>query len=312
MKNIFFTITAIILFCSSSLGQNNKEELLNTLKEIQTLITELPLANNSLSDSKYELTFDKEGKQITITDWHFEKGTKKKRPDHNSYTFNLSTLDPNTILVKKYETQKTSEILFFSINNRPTITQKVSVKGQIRATSYQDRVSMGRWSFDNLTQIEKIKSLFSKAILNSLNGNVPANSKTTTEPMKFVDINDNKIEAKIVEIPDENKEEEPVFVIVETMPLFQNSIDQDESGKLMNNYIKERIKADKYNTKGVVYINCVIDKTGKTTKIKVLRGVNSELDELAKKYVFEMPNWTPGEQRGKKVNVSFNVPVRFK
>jgi len=312
MKNIFFTLFTIILFCSSSFGQNDKEELINTLKEIQALITELPVAKNSLSDSKYEFTFDKEGKQITITDWHYEKGTKKKRPDHNIYAFTLSTLDPNTILIKQYKTQKTFEILFFSINNRPTITQKVSVKGQIRATSYQDRISMGRWSFDNLTQIEKIKSLFSIAILNSLNGNVPANSKTTTEPMKFVDINDNKIEAKIVEIPEENKEEEPVFVIVETMPLFQNSIDQDESGKLMNNYIKERIKADKYNTKGVVYINCVIDKTGKTTKIKVLRGVNSELDELAKKYVIEMPNWTPGEQRGKKVNVSFNVPVRFK
>jgi Gram-negative bacterial TonB protein C-terminal len=312
MKNIFFTIITIVLFCSSSFGQSNQEELLNTLKKIQTLITELPKGNHSLFDSKFELNFDKDGKQITITNWHYEKGTTKKKKDHNIYTFDLSTLDPHTILIEKFESQKTFEIRFFAMNNRPTVTQKVSVKGQIRATSYQDRVTMGRWNFDNLIQIEKIKTLFSKAILNSLDGNVPTNSKTTTEPMKFVDINDKNLEAKIVEIPKENKEEGPVFVMVETMPLFQNSTDEDESEKLVSKYLKERIKTDNYNSKGVVYINCVIDSSGKATKIKILRGVNSELDELAKKYITEMPDWSPGEQRGKKVNVSYNVPVRFK
>ncbi|MDA8956438.1 energy transducer TonB [Flavobacteriales bacterium] len=300
MKNIFYTIITIVLFCSSSFGQSNQEELLNTLKQIQTLIAELPKGKHALFDIKFELNFDKDGKHITITNWHYEKGRKKKKKDHSTYTFDLSTLDPNTIIIEKFEYQKTFEIRFFAMNNRPTITQKISVKRQIKATSSLDRVTMGSWSFDNLIQIEKIKTLFSKAILNSLNGNVPTNSKTTTEPKWYVDI------------PKENNEEGPVFAIVETMPLFQNSADRDKSEKLVRKYIRKRIKADTYNSKGVVYVNCVIDKSGKTTKVKILRGVNSELDELAKKYIIEMPNWSPGVQRGKKVNVNYNVAVRFK
>jgi len=118
-------------------------------------------------------------------------------------------------------------------------------------------------------------------------------------------------EAKVIGIPQQNEDEEPVFVIVETMPLFSGSKDSKESQEKITEYFAARIKADKPSGQGTVYVSSVIGRSGEVRDVKVLRGVDPELNELAIKYVNEIPPWTPGEQRGKKVNVSYNIAVKF-
>jgi len=114
-----------------------------------------------------------------------------------------------------------------------------------------------------------------------------------------------KREEEIVELVEIN---DPVYVIVETMPVFDDSSEPDEN---LLRYIKTRIKSDKPKGTGTVFINFIINKDGKISDVKVLRGVNTKLDALAKMYVEEMSPWIPGEQRGEKVTVVYNLPIRF-
>jgi hypothetical protein len=44
----------------------------------------------------------------------------------------------------------------------------------------------------------------------------------------------------------------------------------------------------------------------------VSRQVNPLLDAEAKRVIGNMPDWKPGSQNGKKVDVQMKVPVEFK
>ena len=62
---------------------------------------------------------------------------------------------------------------------------------------------------------------------------------------------------------------------------------------------------------GIVYLSFVVDKTGKVTRVKLLRGTNKLLDKAAIEHIKNMPAWRPGLQAGKAVNVQFSVPIKF-
>jgi len=46
--------------------------------------------------------------------------------------------------------------------------------------------------------------------------------------------------------------------------------------------------------------------------IRILRGIGGGCDEEAIRVVKMMPKWIPGEHRGTKVDVQFNLPIKFK
>lgn len=62
---------------------------------------------------------------------------------------------------------------------------------------------------------------------------------------------------------------------------------------------------------GKVYVNFKINKKGKVSNVKVVRGIHPSLDEVALEVVKSMPNWEPGEQMGKKVSTTFTLPINF-
>jgi protein TonB len=55
----------------------------------------------------------------------------------------------------------------------------------------------------------------------------------------------------------------------------------------------------------------VVEKDGRVTDVRVLRGIGGGCDEEAIRVVQNMPKWTPGKQRGKSVRVQYNLPVKF-
>ena len=59
-------------------------------------------------------------------------------------------------------------------------------------------------------------------------------------------------------------------------------------------------------------IRYVITKTGDFRDIEVVRSIGGGCDEESLKVVQNMPKWIPGKQRGKNVNVQFNLPIKFK
>ena len=110
-----------------------------------------------------------------------------------------------------------------------------------------------------------------------------------------------------LEIAEEDDEE--FFMVVENMPVFPG-------GDLgLMKYIQKNIKypaiAKEYNITGKVFISFIVDKTGSVINVKVVRGVDKNLDAEAVRVIKSLPKYKPGKQRGKAVRVMFTVPINF-
>jgi len=104
--------------------------------------------------------------------------------------------------------------------------------------------------------------------------------------------------------------EEQVFVVVEEMPQFVGGF--DELVKFLGKEVKYPEKAKKENIQGKVFVSFVVSSTGKVEQAKIERGVDPSLDAEALRVVNQMPDWTPGKQRGQAVSVSYTMPIMFK
>ena len=106
-----------------------------------------------------------------------------------------------------------------------------------------------------------------------------------------------------------NEVPEDVFVIVEKMPQFPGG------DAALLNFISKQVKypdiAVEKGIQGKVIIRFVVTRDGSVKNAKVLRGVAPSLDKEALRVVNLLPKWTPGEQRGKRVDVYYTIPISF-
>jgi periplasmic protein TonB len=109
---------------------------------------------------------------------------------------------------------------------------------------------------------------------------------------------------------EEEEEDKQVFLIVEDMPTFQGG-----SIENFRNYIQQTVKypalAMENSISGTVYVSFVVNRRGEVSGINIVRGVDASLDEAVINALKQAPVWEPGKQRGKPVNVSFSIPVKF-
>ena len=78
-------------------------------------------------------------------------------------------------------------------------------------------------------------------------------------------------------------------------------------------YIGEKFKINNEATKNNIYgkmlFTFVVEKDGRVDEVKVLKGLGYGLDEEAVKLIKKYNKWVPGEIRGIKVRVFFNLPI---
>lgn len=60
---------------------------------------------------------------------------------------------------------------------------------------------------------------------------------------------------------------------------------------------------------GLVYVEFVVNTDGSITQVKCANQATPELMKEAVRVVSAMPNWTPGENAGKKVRVRYTIPI---
>jgi len=108
---------------------------------------------------------------------------------------------------------------------------------------------------------------------------------------------------------DEEKEDAPVFFIVEEMPEFPGG--DLALRKFIGQSIKYPVIAQENGIQGKVYVNFVVGKDGTISQAKIARGVDPSLDKEALRVVNSLPKWKPGKQGGKPVRVSYTVPINF-
>jgi len=112
-----------------------------------------------------------------------------------------------------------------------------------------------------------------------------------------------------VEIEIEEEDDEEFFMVVENMPEFPGG----DLGlmKYIQNNVKYPPIAKEYNITGKVYVSFIVDKSGSVTNVKIVRGVDKNLDAEAMRVVKSLPKYKPGKQRGKSVRVMFTIPINF-
>ena len=110
-----------------------------------------------------------------------------------------------------------------------------------------------------------------------------------------------------IEIIEEDDDE--FFMVVENMPIFPGG----DLGlmKFIQKNVKYPAIAKEYNITGKVYVSFIVDKSGSVTNVKIVRGVDKNLDAEAVRVVKSLPKYKPGKQRGKSVRVMFTIPINF-
>ena len=113
-------------------------------------------------------------------------------------------------------------------------------------------------------------------------------------------------EDEIIEIEEDDEE---FFMVVENMPEFPGG----DLGlmKFIQKNVRYPAIAKEYNITGKVYVSFIVDKQGKVTNVKIVRGVDKNLDAEALRVVSLLPKYRPGQQRGKAVRVMFTIPINF-
>jgi protein TonB len=100
-----------------------------------------------------------------------------------------------------------------------------------------------------------------------------------------------------------------VFVVVEEMPQFPGG--ETALMKFITDNIRYPKAAKDKGIQGRVMIRFVVTANGNIDRVEVLKGVDPLLDQEAIRVIKMMPQWTPGRQGGKVVNVWYTIPVTF-
>ncbi len=111
--------------------------------------------------------------------------------------------------------------------------------------------------------------------------------------------------AKVTSNPDKNG----IYTVVEVPPSFPGG--EKARVQYMLDNLKYPEGAKSKGIQGTVFVAYIVRADGSISDAKVLRGIGGGCDEEALRVVNAMPKWDPGKQRGKAVNVQFNMPIKF-
>ncbi len=100
-----------------------------------------------------------------------------------------------------------------------------------------------------------------------------------------------------------------VYSVVEKMPTYPGGTEAMIIFLVQNIKYPEAAKSKKLQ--GTVYVSFIVSPEGAIRDAKIHRGIGSGCDEEALRVVNMMPKWNPGQIKGKPVNVSFMLPVKF-
>ncbi len=113
-----------------------------------------------------------------------------------------------------------------------------------------------------------------------------------------------------VEYQDPPEESEP-FLRCEVMPTFQGGTLVDFRNWVSMNlrYPKE---AAMNNIQGTVNLKFIVEADGSVSSVEVVKSPDADLSAEATRVILSSPAWTPGQQRGENVRVSYMLPVVFR
>lgn len=113
---------------------------------------------------------------------------------------------------------------------------------------------------------------------------------------------------KDTRITGDGKKDE-VFKAVEKMPQFPGG--KEALINFLNANLRYPEISQESLIQGKVFVQFIVNKTGKITDLKIVKGLDAACDEETLRIIHLMPDWTPGIQNGHPVAVYFTLPVTF-
>ena len=117
-------------------------------------------------------------------------------------------------------------------------------------------------------------------------------------------------EIKIVEQEVEKEDVDQIFSIVEEQATYKGGL--ASFYEFVGKKIKYPAQAKRMNIEGKVFVEFVIERDGRLTDVKAIKGIGGGCDEEAVRVVMSSPGWNPGKQRGKPVRTRFVIPINFR
>jgi len=145
----------------------------------------------------------------------------------------------------------------------------------------------------------------------------------------FLDAKDLREEEKLAKESKGTDGVEEIYKVVEKMPRFFSQECEELEGdnrtkkacadKKMLEFVYKNVKypaiARKNGVEGTVVVQFVVEKDGSITGARTIRDIGAQCGAEALRVINLMNDfhsWTPGIQRGKRVKVQFNLPIKFK
>ena len=101
----------------------------------------------------------------------------------------------------------------------------------------------------------------------------------------------------------------PQFVVVEEMPMFPGG--ETELLRYVQSNVVYPERAKENNIQGRVYAQFVVTSRGTIGEVRILRGVDAEIDAEVIRVIRTLPAFRPGRQGGVSVPVWYQIPVTF-
>lgn len=141
---------------------------------------------------------------------------------------------------------------------------------------------------------------------NTLEGELPIQNDTVIHQKS-----EYKEEAKSMIVKgDTISEEFIVGEIMEERPSFPGG--QQKLMEFIANNIRYTDEMKETGITGRVVVSVVIKKDGSIGEPKIIRSIHPLFDNEALRVISSMPKWRPGSQRGKRVEVTYSIPILFK
>ena len=141
---------------------------------------------------------------------------------------------------------------------------------------------------------------------NTLKGEMPIQNDTVIHQKS-----EYKEEAKSMIVQtDTISEEFIVGEIMEERPSFPGG--QQKLMEFIANNIRYTDEMKETGITGRVVVSVVIKKDGSIGEPKIIRSIHPLFDNEALRVISSMPKWRPGSQRGKRVEVTYSIPILFK
>lgn len=121
-----------------------------------------------------------------------------------------------------------------------------------------------------------------------------------------------ELQEPVKQVQKEEDEEEAIpFGLVDVKPRFQGG-DANTFSKWVSANLVYPAEAREKEIEGRVLIQFTVKTDGSISDVKVLRSAHPLLDAEAVRIISASPKWTPGQQKGRDVKVTYQFPVIFK